>query len=102
MGCDSYGNNLSDAELSKPLPSIGVYVATASLICGVSMFADLLHGFRHRKFWFPCKFFSLNATTLTFISICIKLSLELNTSMPTRTDPLAKLSSSVFFLHCDG
>ncbi|CAA7015550.1 unnamed protein product [Microthlaspi erraticum] len=96
MGCDSQGN-LSDAEFSKPLPSIGIYVAAASLICGVSMFADLLHGFRHRKFWFPCKFFSLNATTLTFISVCVKLSLDLNTSMPSRQDQLAKLSSSVFF-----
>ncbi|CAB78728.1 hypothetical protein [Arabidopsis thaliana] len=95
MGCDSHGN-LSDTEFSKPLPSIGVYVAAASLICGVAMFSDLLHGFRHRKFWFPCKFFSLNATTLTFISVCVKLSLDLNTSMPSRQDQLAKLSSSVF------
>ncbi|KAG7542527.1 hypothetical protein ISN45_Aa07g024970 [Arabidopsis thaliana x Arabidopsis arenosa] len=96
MGCDSHGN-LSDTEFSKPLPSIGVYVAAASLICGVAMFSDLLHGFRHRKFWFPCKFFSLNATTLTFISVCVKLSLDLNTPMPSRQDQLAKLSSSVFF-----
>ncbi|KAJ0232968.1 Transmembrane protein [Hirschfeldia incana] len=96
MGCDSHGN-LTDAEFSKPLPSIGIYVAAASLICGVSMFADLLHGIRHRKYWFPCKFFSLNATTLTFISVCVKLSLDLNTPMPSRQDQLAKLSSSVFF-----
>ncbi|CAH8387774.1 unnamed protein product [Eruca vesicaria subsp. sativa] len=96
MGCDSHGN-LTDAEFSKPLPSIGIYVATASLICGVSMFTDLLHGFLHRKYWFPCKFFSLNATTLTFISVCVKLSLDLNTPMPSRQDQLAKLSSSVFF-----
>ncbi|XP_023634792.1 uncharacterized protein LOC17878972 isoform X2 [Capsella rubella] len=95
MGCDSHGN-LSEAEFSKPLPSIGVYVAAASLICGIAMFSDLIHGFRHRKFWFPCKFFSLNATTLTFISVCVKLSLDLNTSMPSRQDQLAKLSSSIF------
>ncbi|KAJ4866529.1 Uncharacterized protein Rs2_46082 [Raphanus sativus] len=96
MGCDSHGN-LTDAEFSKPLPSIGIYVATASLICGVSMLTDLLHAFLHRKYWFPCKFFSLNATTLTFISVCVKLSLDLNTPMPSRQDQLAKLSSSVFF-----
>ncbi|KAG2263937.1 hypothetical protein Bca52824_071016 [Brassica carinata] len=96
MGCDSHGN-LTDAEFSKPLPSIGIYVATASLICGAAMFADLLHAFRHRKYWFPCKYFSLNATTLTFISVCVKLSLDLNTPMPSRQDQLAKLSSSVFF-----
>ncbi|KAF2531130.1 hypothetical protein F2Q70_00032716 [Brassica cretica] len=96
MGCDSHGN-LTDAEFSKPLPSIGIYVATASLICGAAMFADLLHAFRHRKYWFPCKYFSLNATTLTFISVCVKLSLDLNTPMPSRQDQLAKLTSSVFF-----
>nr|VDD39815.1 unnamed protein product [Brassica oleracea] len=96
MGCDSHGN-LTDAEFSKPLPSIGIYVATASLICGAAMFADLLHAFRHRKYWFPCKYFSLNATTLTFISVCVKLSLDLNTPMPSRQDQLSKLSSSVFF-----
>ncbi|CAN8324921.1 unnamed protein product [Cochlearia groenlandica] len=96
MGCDSQGN-LIDLEFTKPLPSIGIYVATASLICGLAMFTDLIHGFHHRKFWFPCKHFSLNAATLTFISVCVKLSLDLNTSMPSRQDQLAKLSSSVFF-----
>ncbi|XP_010490744.1 PREDICTED: uncharacterized protein LOC104768452 isoform X1 [Camelina sativa] len=95
LGCDSHGE-LNDAEFSKPLPSIGLYVAAASLICGLAMAADLLHGFRHRKFWFPCKFFSLNATSLTFIGVGIKLSVDLNTSMPSRHDQLSKLSSSVF------
>ncbi|KFK31360.1 hypothetical protein AALP_AA6G102400 [Arabis alpina] len=95
LGCDSHGD-LNDSEFSKPMPSIGIYVAVASLICGLAMAADLLHGFRHRKFWFPCKFFSLNATSLTFIAVAIKLSVDLNTSMPSRHDQLAKLSSSVF------
>ncbi|XP_024005891.1 uncharacterized protein LOC18029438 isoform X2 [Eutrema salsugineum] len=95
MGCDGHGN-LSDTEFSKPLPWIGVYVAAASLICGVAMFADLLRGFRSRKFWFPCKSFSLNATTLTFIAVCVKLSVDINTCMPSRQDQLAKLSSNVF------
>ncbi|CAA7021181.1 unnamed protein product [Microthlaspi erraticum] len=95
LGCDAHGD-LNDAEFSKPMPSIGLYVAVASLICGLAMAADLLHGFRHRKFWFPCKFFSLNATSLTFIAVGIKLSVDLNTSMPSRHDQLSKLSSSVF------
>ncbi|CAN8257338.1 unnamed protein product [Cochlearia groenlandica] len=95
LGCDAHGD-LNDTEFSKPLPSIGIYVAVASLICGLAMATDLLHGFRHRKFWFPCKFFSLNATSLTFIAVGIKLSVDLNTPMPSRHDQLAKLSSSVF------
>ncbi|KAG2315285.1 hypothetical protein Bca52824_018407 [Brassica carinata] len=95
MGCDGNGK-LSDAEFSKPLPWIGVYVAAASLICGLAMFADLLRGFRNRRFWFPCKSFSLNATTLTFLAVCVKLSVDLNTCMPSRQDQLSKLSSNVF------
>ncbi|KAF8105042.1 hypothetical protein N665_0163s0015 [Sinapis alba] len=95
LGCDAHGV-LNDAEFSKPLPSIRLYVAAASLLCALAMALDLLHGFRHRKFWFPCKFFSLNATSLTFIGVGIKLSVDLNTSMPSRHDQLSKLSSSVF------
>ncbi|KAF8098220.1 hypothetical protein N665_0271s0036 [Sinapis alba] len=95
MGCDGHGK-LSDEEFSKPLPWIGVYVAAASLICGAAMFTDLLRGFRNRRFWFPCKSFSLNATTLTFLAVCVKLSVDLNTCMPSRQDQLSKLSSNVF------
>ncbi|XP_010518731.1 PREDICTED: uncharacterized protein LOC104798374 [Tarenaya hassleriana] len=95
LGCDAHGD-LNVTEFSKPLPSIGIYVASASFLCALSMAADLLHGFRHRKFWFPCNFFSLNATSLTLIAVGIKLSLDLNTSMPSRQDQLSKLSSSVF------
>ncbi|KAJ4882313.1 Uncharacterized protein Rs2_32406 [Raphanus sativus] len=95
LGCDAHGV-LNDAEFSKPMPSIGLYVASASLLCSLAMAADLLRGFRHRKFWFPCKYFSLNATSLTFIAVGIKLSVDLNTSMPSRHDQLSKLSSSVF------
>ncbi|XP_018450279.1 uncharacterized protein LOC108821783 isoform X2 [Raphanus sativus] len=95
MGCDGHGK-LSDSEFSKPLPWIGVYVAAASLICGLAMFTDLLRGFRNRRFWFPCRSFSLNATTLTFLAVCVKLSVDLNTCMPSRQDQLSKLSSNVF------
>ncbi|XP_076896349.1 uncharacterized protein LOC143549308 [Bidens hawaiensis] len=60
------------------------------------MALDALHGFRYKKFWFPCKFFSLNATTLTVIAIAIKFSVDLNAAMPRRQDQLAKVSSSAF------
>ncbi|KAM1145864.1 hypothetical protein FF1_037811 [Malus domestica] len=59
------------------------------------MAADVIHGFRHWKLWFPCKFFSINATSLTMIGVAIKLSVDLNTPMPGHQDQLAKLSSSV-------
>ncbi|KAF3448353.1 hypothetical protein FNV43_RR09066 [Rhamnella rubrinervis] len=95
LGCNIDGN-LNDQKFSEPLPWIGIYVAAASMACLAAMAADVIHGFRHQKFWFPCKFFSINATSLTLIGVAIKLLVDLNTAMPSRQDQLAKLSSVVF------
>ncbi|KAM3001074.1 hypothetical protein FF2_037407 [Malus domestica] len=92
-GCDMNGN-LYEEKFSAPMPWIGMYVAAASLACLIAMAADVILGIRHHKYWFPCKFFSINATSLTLIGIAIKLSVDLNTPMPNRHDQLAKLSSS--------
>lgn len=94
-GCTADGS-LNNSKFNDPMPWIGIYVATASLICAIAMAMDALHGFRYKKFWFPCKYFSLNATTLTVIAIAIKFSVDLNASMPRRQDQLAKVSSSAF------
>ncbi|KAK9203491.1 hypothetical protein WN943_013746 [Citrus x changshan-huyou] len=93
LGC-SIDGNLNEEKFSEPMPWIGIYVAVASLACAVSMACDALHGFRQRKFWFPCKCFSLNATSLTIIAVAVKFSVDLNTAMPRRQDQLAKLSSA--------
>ncbi|XP_052171480.1 uncharacterized protein LOC127787462 [Diospyros lotus] len=93
LGCTIDGN-LNDSKFSQPMPWIGIYIAAASALCAIAMAVDALYGFRHRKYWFPCKFFSLNATTLTLIGVTIKLSVDLNTSMPRPRDQLVKLSSS--------
>ncbi|XAR54960.1 hypothetical protein NMG60_11030313 [Bertholletia excelsa] len=92
LGCTADGG-LDTSKFSQPMPAIGVYIAAASAACAAAMAADAAHGIRYRKFWFPCKFFSLNATTLTLIAVAIKLSVDLNTSMPRRQDQLAKLTS---------
>ncbi|KAI3792312.1 hypothetical protein L2E82_06187 [Cichorium intybus] len=94
-GCTAEGS-LNNSKFNDPMPWIGIYVAAASLICAVAMAMDALHGFRYKKFWFPCKFFTLNATTLTVIAIAIKFSVDLNAAMPRRQDQLAKVSSSAF------
>ncbi|KAM7501988.1 hypothetical protein LguiB_000892 [Lonicera macranthoides] len=73
-------------KLSAPMFWIGIYVASA----------DVLRGFRHKKLWFLCKFFTLNATSLILLGIAMKLPLDLSTSMPDCWDQLAKLSSIVF------
>ncbi|XP_019070647.2 uncharacterized protein [Solanum lycopersicum] len=93
IGCTIDGN-LNDSEFSQPMPWIGVYVAAASAACALGMAMDAFHGLRHRKFWFPCNFFSLNATTLTLLAVATKLSVDLNTSMPRQQDQLTKLSSA--------
>lgn len=95
IGCTINGN-LDDSKFNEPIPWIGLYVVVASAACAIAMAIDAFHGFRYRKFWFPCKFFALNATTLTIIAVAVKLSVDLNTSMPRPHDQLSKLSSTAF------
>ncbi|KAK2977782.1 hypothetical protein RJ640_029978 [Escallonia rubra] len=75
---------------------IGIYVAAVSLVCSLAMAADAYQGFRQRKLWFPCKFFGLNAASLTLLAIAMKLPVDLTSSMEGSTDQLAKLSSTAF------
>ncbi|KAJ4833726.1 hypothetical protein Tsubulata_036334, partial [Turnera subulata] len=92
VGC-SVDGQLNQAKFNEPIPWIGLYVAAASLACAIAMAIDLLRGFRQKKLWFPSKYFSINATSLTIITVATKLSVDLNTPMPRRIDQLAKLSS---------
>ncbi|KAK7261567.1 hypothetical protein RIF29_27881 [Crotalaria pallida] len=94
-GCKVDGY-LDETRFTRPMPWIGIYIAAASLACLIAMAADLIHGIRNRKLWFPCKYFRLNATSLSLIAVGMKLSMDLNTPMPHRDDQLAKLSSSAF------
>ncbi|CAH1452451.1 unnamed protein product [Lactuca virosa] len=83
-------------RFSEPMPFIGMYIALASLFCILAMAADLLHGFRNRKLWFPCKYFTLNAASLTLIAVAIKLPMDLTSLMPGYVDQAAKLGSVAF------
>ncbi|PSS11527.1 Gastrula zinc finger protein like [Actinidia chinensis var. chinensis] len=91
-----YVQDCAAAIFSSPMPLIGTYVAAASLACSLAMAADVYHGFRNKKRWFPCKFFTLNAATLMLLGVAMKLSLDLSGSMPSFWDQLAKLSSNAF------
>ncbi|XP_059657518.1 uncharacterized protein LOC132304039 [Cornus florida] len=79
-----------------PMPWIGMYVAAASLVCILAMAADVFQGFRNRKLWFPCKFFTLNAAYLTLLGVAMKLPVDLTAQMPGVTDQVAKLTSITF------
>ncbi|KAJ0744428.1 hypothetical protein HanPI659440_Chr10g0387471 [Helianthus annuus] len=63
-------------KYSEPMVLIGIYIATASLLCILAMAADLLQGFRNNKLWFPCKYFSLNAASITVITVAMKLPVD--------------------------
>ncbi|KAL7618169.1 uncharacterized protein LOC111911588 isoform X1 [Lactuca sativa] len=63
------------------MPWVGLYVFLASLVCTLAMAADAFQGFRQRKLWFPCRFFTINAASLTLIAIAMKLPVDLNTDM---------------------
>ncbi|GKA90130.1 hypothetical protein Tco_0811942 [Tanacetum coccineum] len=67
---------------SEPMPWIGIYIASASLVCILAMAADLLHGLRNRKLWFPCNYFTLNAASLSVVAVAIKLPMDINNLMP--------------------
>ncbi|KAJ9549798.1 hypothetical protein OSB04_022341 [Centaurea solstitialis] len=83
-------------KYSGPTVWIGIYIAIASAICIIAMAADLFHGFRNRKFWFPCKYFSLNAASITVITVAMKLPVDLSSPMPGHLDQAAKVGSMAF------
>ncbi|XP_024983509.1 uncharacterized protein LOC112519548 [Cynara cardunculus var. scolymus] len=78
------------------MPWVGLYVAVASLICTLAMAADAFRGFRQRKLWFPCKFFNIDAASITLIAIAMKLPVDLTTDMPDDNYPFVKYLSIGF------
>ncbi|KAK9071315.1 hypothetical protein SSX86_009883 [Deinandra increscens subsp. villosa] len=81
---------------SAPMLWIGMYIALASLVCIIAMVADLLHGLRRRKLWFPCKYFRINAAFLSVIAVAMKLPVDLSGNMPGDVDQVGKLGSMAF------
>ncbi|KAJ0736147.1 hypothetical protein HanPI659440_Chr11g0440271 [Helianthus annuus] len=88
------------------MPWVGLYIALASLICTFAMAADAIQGFWQRKFWFPNRFFTLNATTITLIAIAMKLPVDLTTGTyegtqiytKQRSNEYTKVSSLIFLV----
>ncbi|XP_047312707.1 uncharacterized protein LOC124916012 [Impatiens glandulifera] len=78
-------------QIQAPLVWIGLYVAGASLVCMLLMGADFINGLRTKKYWFPCKFFTLNAAISAVLAISLKMPVDLTTLMPSGRDQLMKL-----------
>ncbi|KAJ0881591.1 hypothetical protein HanRHA438_Chr10g0475901 [Helianthus annuus] len=76
-----YRSELED-RFSSPMLWIGMYIASASLVCILAMLADLVYGLRSKKLWFPSKYFRIDSAFLTVISIAMKLPVDLTGSMP--------------------
>ncbi|KAF5784273.1 hypothetical protein HanXRQr2_Chr11g0517591 [Helianthus annuus] len=74
-----------DSHLKLPaevmLPWVGLYVAVASLICTLAMAADAVQAVWQWKLWFPNRYFTLNAATITLIAIAMKLPVDLSTEL---------------------
>ncbi|KAJ4972654.1 hypothetical protein NE237_005828 [Protea cynaroides] len=92
-GCNLDGS-LNAASFAKPMPTMGFYIAGASLICFLYMSNDVITGFRSRSF--HCRLFSLNSMTLTLLSVATKLTTDLSSHMPSHLDQLSKLNGTVF------
>ncbi|KAJ0880489.1 hypothetical protein HanRHA438_Chr10g0463721 [Helianthus annuus] len=80
----------------EPMAWVGIYIAIASLLCDIAMAADLVHGFRNKRLWFPSKNFTLNAASIAVITIAMKLPVDLSTDMLQQIDEEAKLGSLAF------
>lgn len=87
-------------ELNKPMPWIGMYIASASAVCCLSMATDLFRGFQSKRLWFPCKYFSLNAISLTMLAVTTKLPADLTSDMRGVNDKLALISSIMLMAIC--
>ncbi|XP_076956986.1 uncharacterized protein LOC143632319 [Bidens hawaiensis] len=90
-----YKSDLEDTY-GEPMKTIGFYIAVASLCCTLAMVVDLLNRLRRKQLWFPCKYFSLNAFSLTVIVVAMKLPVDLSGNMPGPVDQAAKLGSMAF------
>ncbi|KAL8557367.1 hypothetical protein ACS0TY_004703 [Phlomoides rotata] len=80
---DCYEANMYDEvekKLNKAMPWVGLYIAAASAMCTLAIAADALNGFRVKK---PCKYFRLNAASLTLLAVATKLPSDLNAASLT-------------------
>ncbi|KAL5723993.1 hypothetical protein ACHQM5_007314 [Ranunculus cassubicifolius] len=86
---------LDMGKYSSPVPAIGLYITAGSAVCMLFMLFDIVSAFHQRKHrWMPCRLFSLNSVTLTLLSICSKISLDITSQMPSAYDQLAKLTGT--------
>ncbi|KAL3637918.1 hypothetical protein CASFOL_018366 [Castilleja foliolosa] len=82
-------------KLDSTMPFIGLYIAAASAACVIATAADVVNASRNKKLWFPCKYFSLNAFSLTVLAVAMKLPVDLTSKMWGVHDRLSRVSGLV-------
>nr|KAJ0226483.1 hypothetical protein LSAT_V11C100019270 [Lactuca sativa] len=82
----------------EAMPWVGLYICAASLVCTLAMAADVYRGFRQRKLWFPCRFFTINSASVTLIAISTKLPVDLSADMSDDFQEILAKSVSIIFL----
>ncbi|KAG6384802.1 hypothetical protein SASPL_153620 [Salvia splendens] len=90
-----YTITYAQKSLDSTMPWIGMYIAAASAVCTLAMAADAFIGFRSNKYWLPCKYFSLNAFSLTLLAVAMKLPIDLTNVDVTYRDKYARIGSVV-------
>ncbi|CAH1414750.1 unnamed protein product [Lactuca virosa] len=60
------------------------------------MVADLFNGFREGEFWFPPKYFSLNAASITTISVMNMMNLPMHLYMQGQVARLGSMATMAF------
>ncbi|CAA3028473.1 uncharacterized protein LOC111400645 [Olea europaea var. sylvestris] len=97
--CRNYCNDdyelREQKKLDSTMPWIGMYIAAASVVCAIAMAADAFCGFRNKRLWFPCKYFSLNATSLTLLAITLKLPVDITAFVLGNYDKIAWVCSPI-------
>ncbi|CAH1442186.1 unnamed protein product [Lactuca virosa] len=83
---------------SDAMPWVGLYICLASLVCTLAMVADVFRGFGQWKLWFPCRFFTINAASITLIAISTKLPVDLSTNVSDDHENAAKVVSIIFLV----
>ncbi|CAA2954135.1 Hypothetical predicted protein [Olea europaea subsp. europaea] len=94
--CDQDTMKVVQNTLDSPMPWIGMYIAAASVVCSLAMAADAFHGFRSKRLWFPCKYFSFNAMSLTLLAVTLKLPVDFTANTLGMNESIARVSSLVF------
>ncbi|XP_022886143.1 uncharacterized protein LOC111402213 [Olea europaea var. sylvestris] len=95
ISCDADYEVWEEKKLDSTMPWIGMYIAAASVVCSLAMAADAFCGFRNKRLWFPCKYFSLNATSLTLLAVTLKLPVDITATALGTYDKIAWISSPI-------